>query len=404
MTKQKIAKEGRFPMSYLNTKLLSALLNNESVDEIIRQEIESATNELLLTELTSFLNYEKYAIEGYNSGNSRNGYYERIIHSRFGDLTIKIPRDRNGEFSQQTVPAYRRNSDSLETTIIQLYKKGITTREISDLVEKMYGHHYSPATVSNITKAVQEQVSAFHQRPISPKYAIVYGDATYLSVRRDSVSKEALHILIGITHEGEKEVLDYALYPSESADNYKEMLHSLKLRGLEQVLLFITDGLNGFKDACLEVFPKAKHQSCWTHVARNVMKHVRAKDKSKVMSDLKPVYHAETLKKATELLEIFRDKYSNIYPKAIKVLTSNESLFTYYEFPSQIRASIYTTNLIEGFNKNLKRGTKRKEQFPNEDALERYVCCFCSDYNHRFSTRVHKGFGLVSAELNELFD
>lgn len=160
-------------MSYFNTKLLSALLNNESVDEIFRQELESATNELLTTELTVFLNYEKYSVEGYNSGNSRNGYYERTIHSRFGDLNIKIPRDRNGEFSQQTVPAYQRNTDSLETTVIQLYRKGITTREIADLIEKMYGHHYSPATVSNITKAIQEQVETFHQRTISEKYAII---------------------------------------------------------------------------------------------------------------------------------------------------------------------------------------------------------------------------------------
>lgn len=391
-------------MSYSNTKLLSALLNNESVDEIFRQELELATNEILTTELTAFLNYEKYSVDGYNSGNSRNGYYERTIHSRFGDLNIKIPRDRNGEFSQNTVPAYQRNTDSLETTVIQLYKKGITTREISDLIEKMYGHHYSPATVSNITKAVQAQVEAFHQRPISDKYAIIYGDATYLSVRRDSVAKEALHILIGITHEGEKEVLDYALYPSESADNYKEMLQSLKQRGLEQVLLFVTDGLNGFKNACLEVYPNAKHQSCWTHVARNVMKHVRAKDKSKVMDDLKPVYKTETIEKAKEILDSFMEKYAVIYPKAVKVLKDNNSLFTFYEFPTQIKASIYTTNLIEGFNKNLKRGTKRKEQFPNEDSLERYVCSFCSDYNSRFSTRIHKGFAQASAELNELFD
>ena len=348
-------KEGRFPMSYLNTKLLSALLNNESVDEIFRQELEAATNELLLTELTAFLNYEKYSIEGYNTGNSRNGYYERTIHSRFGDLTIKIPRDRNGEFSQQTVPSYQRSTDALETTVIQLYKKGITTREIADLIEKMYGHHYTPQTVSNITKAVQEQVNQFHTRKISAKYAVVYGDATYLSVRRDSVAKEALHILIGITPDGEKEVLDYALYPSESSDNYNEMLESLKARGLEQVLLFVTDGLSGFRNACLEVFPKAKHQSCWTHVARNVMKHVRAKDKSKVMEDLKPVYHAENIEDSQKLLDDFIEKYQKIYPKATKVLVGNESLFTFFEFPSQIRCSIYTTNLIEGFNKNLKR-------------------------------------------------
>ena len=134
------------------------------------------------------------------------------------------------------------------------------------------------------------------------------------------------------------------------------------------------------------------------------MKHVRAKDKSKVMDDLKPVYKAETIEKAKEFLDAFMKKYAVVYPKAVKVLNNNDSLFTFYEFPPQIKASIYTTNLIEGFNKNLKRGTKRKEQFPNEDSLERYVCSFCSDYNNRFSTRIHKGFAQASAELNELFD
>jgi putative transposase len=199
----------------------------------------------------------------------------------------------------------------------------------------MYGHHYSPATVSNITKAVQEQVEAFHQRTISEKYAIIYGDATYLSVRRDSVAKEALHILIGITHKGEKEVLDYALSPSESADNYREMLQSLKQRGLEQVLLFVPDGLNDFKNACLEVYPNAKHQSCWTHVARNVMKHVCAKDKSKVMDDLKPVWRFILWRKADNSrngyntktlhtsygdmeLDVPRDRNGEFEPKIVK--------------------------------------------------------------------------------------
>ena len=219
-------------MSNLNTKLLSALLKNESVDEVFRVELETAINELLATELTAFLNYEKYDPVGYNSGNSRNGYYTRILHSRFGDLNISVPRDRNGEFSPKAIPAYKRNTDDLETTIIQLYKKGITTREIADLIEKMYGHYYTPQTISNITKAVENQVNEFHNRPLANRYVVLYCDATYLNVRRDSVAKEALHIIVGITPEGNKEVLDYVLYPTESPANYKDMLLDLKNRGV----------------------------------------------------------------------------------------------------------------------------------------------------------------------------
>lgn len=391
-------------MSNLNTKLLSALLKNESVDEVFRVELENAINELLATELTAFLNYEKYDPVGYNSGNSRNGYYTRILHSRFGDLNISVPRDRNGEFSPKAIPAYKRNTDDLETTIIQLYKKGITTREIADLIEKMYGHYYTPQTISNITKAVENQVNEFHNRPLANRYVVLYCDATYLNVRRDSVAKEALHIIVGITPEGNKEVLDYVLYPTESPANYKDMLLDLKNRGVEQVLLFVTDGLTGLREACLEVFPNAKHQSCWTHIVRNVIKYVRSKDRKTVLDDLKRVYNATSLASAKNELYNFLSKYQSIYPKIIFLLSDITSLFTFYEFPMEIRKSIYTTNIIENFNKNLKRNTNRKEQFPNEDSLDRYVCSYCVDYNKKYGSRVHKGFALVQAELNELFE
>ena len=391
-------------MSNLNTKLLSALLKNESVDEVFRVELETAINELLATELTAFLNYEKYDPVGYNSGNSRNGYYTRILHSRFGDLNISVPRDRNGEFSPKAIPAYKRNTDDLETTIIQLYKKGITTREIADLIEKMYGHYYTPQTISNITKAVENQVNEFHNRPLANRYVVLYCDATYLNVRRDSVAKEALHIIVGITPEGNKEVLDYVLYPTESPANYKDMLLDLKNRGVEQVLLFVTDGLTGLREVCLEVFPNAKHQSCWTHIVRNVIKYVRSKDRKTVLDDLKRVYNAASLASAKNELYNFLSKYQSIYPKIIFLLSDITSLFTFYEFPMEIRKSIYTTNIIENFNKNLKRNTNRKEQFPNEDSLDRYVCSYCVDYNKKYGSRVHKGFALVQAELNELFE
>jgi putative transposase len=390
-------------MSNLSTNLLSALLKNESVDEVFRVELENAVNELLSTELTAHLNYKKYDPAGYNSGNSRNGYYTRTLHSKFGVLNILVPRDRNGEFSPQTIPPYKRNTDDLETTIIQLYKKGITTREIADLIEKMYGHYYTPQTISNITKAVENQVKEYHSRPISSRYVVVYCDATFLNVRRDSVAKEALHIIIGITPEGNKEVLDFALYPTETASNYKDMLLNLRERGMEHVLLFVTDGLSGLCEACLEVFPDAKHQSCWSHIIRNVMKYVRSRDKKTVLNDLKRVYNAETLEAAKNELYGFLSKYQIIYPKIALLLSDITSLFTFYDFPETIRKSIYTTNIIENFNKNLKRGTKRKEQFPNEDSLERYVCSYCIDYNQKFGSRVHKGFAIVQAELNEMF-
>lgn len=391
-------------MENFNTHLYEALLKNQSVEEVMRKELEEAINELLKTELTIFLDYEKYDVRGYHSGDSRNGFYTRQLKTKFGMITVEIPRDRNGEFKQQTIHPYQRSTDSLEATVIQLYQTGITTQEISALMEKMYGHYYTPQTISNITKAVAEDVIAYHTRVMQKRYSVIYCDATYINVRRDSVSKEALHILIGITVEGTKEVLDYRLYPSESALNYQEMLRDLKSRGLEEVLLFVSDGLTGIKDACLNVFPKARHQSCWTHMDRNVAHYVRAKDRHEVLEDLKRVYQSSTKPGALEQLEQFIRKYVKRYPKVTLMLEKNESLLTFYDFPRAIHSSIYTTNLIENCNKQFKRIVHRKEQFPNEDSLDRFVCTFTKDYNQRFGFKIHKGFGSITAEIETIFD
>lgn len=390
-------------MSDFNTKLMTTLFKGESVDEIMRVELESAFNELLRNELTVFLDYEKHDPIGYNTGNSRNGIYERKLKTRFGEICVEIPRDRNGEFKQQSIPTYQRSTNDLEAMVIQMYRKGITTSEIADLIEKMYGAHYTPQTVSNMTRMVQEQVQRFHQRPLNPRYAVIYCDATYLAVRRDSVAKEALHILLGITPEGSKEVLDYRLYPSESSENYREMLQDIRSRGVEDVLLFVSDGLIGLREVCVTSFPHSRHQSCWVHVSRNVSRLVRSKDKAEILGELKKVYQAANQAEAKDVMGSFLIRVQERYPKVVTLLQSNPSLYTFYEFPAGIRSSIYTTNSIEGLNKQLKRDTKRKEQFPNEDALDRFVCVKFLEFNQRFTMRVHKGFGCVSSRIDELF-
>ena len=269
-------------MNNFNTDLIQILAQGLDINEFFRQQLEIAINDLLKSELTVFLDYEKWEYKGYGSGNSRNGYYHRNLKTRFGELELQIPRDRAGEFKQETVKAYARNTDNLENMVITLYKKGITTREIADLLEKMYGNNYSPTTISNISKVMKNEIEAYHNRKIKKDFVVLYCDATYLPVRRDSVAKEALHVIIGIDPNGNKEVLDYSLFPEESANNYKEMLINLKSRGLENVLLFVSDGLVGLKEAVTDIFPKSKHQTCWTHLMRNIENKVRAKDKLEV--------------------------------------------------------------------------------------------------------------------------
>jgi len=391
-------------MNNFSTDLMSAFLKGERIEEVMRVELEKTVNELLRLELTSYLDYEKYDPIGYNTGNSRNGSYTRQFKTRFGEISIEIPRDRNGEFKQHTVPPYKRSTDDLESMIIQMYQRGITTSEISQLIEKMFGMYYTPQTISNITQVLSDQVEAFHTRSIQSRYVSLYLDATYLSVRRDKVSKEALHIIVGITEEGIKEILDYRLYPSESSENYREMLNDLKSRGLEEVLICVSDGLIGLSDVCLEVFPQTQHQSCWVHLSRRVGHLVRAKDKAVILNDLKEVYQAKSRNEALTQLEQFKAKYERHYPKAVQVLKNTDSLLSFYNFPVSIQRSIYTTNLIENLNKQLKRHTKKKEQFPNEDSLDRFICSLFINMNQKFQTRIHKGFNKSEYELENQFD
>ena len=391
-------------MNDFTTELLKTLLEGKDITEVLRYHVECAVNQLLQYELREFLDYDKYDRKGFNSGNSRNGYYERTLKTQYGDLILKIPRDRTGEFENQTLTPYKRQNDTVESMIIHLYSNGMTTEEISRIIEKMYGHHYTKQTVSNITAAVVGDIQAFNQRLLSKRYAVIYLDATYIPVRRDTVTKEALYFALGITPEGYKEILSYSLFPTESAHNWEIVLSDLRARGIEDSLLFVTDGLAGIKDAISNVFPKAKHQSCWVHLSRNVSHGVRVKDRTEVLSDLKTVYTKDTLDEAQEALNQFVKTWDKRYPKVTEKFKNNPSLFTFLSFPKEIRASIYTTNLIEGFNKHLKRYTKRKEQFPNEDSLIRFIGTYAGDYNQRFQMRIHKGFKLVTAELIEMFN
>ena len=391
-------------MNDFTTELLKTLLEGKDITEIFRYHVECAVNQLLQYELREFLDYDKYDRKGFNSGNSRNGYYERTLKTEYGDLSLRVPRDRNGEFENQTLTPYKRQNDTVEQMIIHLYSNGMTTEEISRIIEKMYGHHYTKQTVSNITAAVVGDIQAFNHRKLSKRYAVIYLDATHLPVRRDTVTKEALYFALGITPEGYKEILSYSLYPTESSHNWEIVLSDLRSRGIEESLLFVTDGLTGIKDAISNVFPKARHQSCWVHLARNVAHLVRVKDRSEVLNDLKTVYTQDTLENAEVALATFINTWDKRYPKVTEKLKDNTSLFTFLSFPKEIRASIYTTNLIEGFNKHLKRYTKRKEQFPNEDSLIRFIGTYAGDYNQRFQMRIHKGFKLVTAELIEMFN
>ncbi|MCA2389327.1 MULTISPECIES: IS256 family transposase [Lactococcus] len=391
-------------MTQFTTELLNFLAQKQDIDEFFRSSLEIAMNDLLQVELSAFLGYEPYEKEGCNTGNSRNGTYSRQFETKYGLVNLIIPRDRNGEFSPVLLPSYARRDDQLEEMVIKLYQTGVTTREISDIIERMYGHHYSPTTVSNITKVTQENVIAFHERSLQTNYSILYLDGTYLSLRRGTVSKECVHIALGITPEGYKSVLGYEIAPNENNVSWSELLGKLQNQGLKQVSLVVTDGFNGLDQIIQQAYPMAKQQRCLVHIGRNISSKVKQVDRAPILNQFKQIYRANSPEEASKLLEQFISEWKPRYKKVMSSLETTDNLLTFYQFPHHIWPSIYSTNLIESLNKEIKRQSKKRVVFPNENALERCLVNIFDDYNAKFECRIHKGFGSCFDTLDSLFD
>lgn len=391
-------------MKDFTTDITSALVAKKDLKEVFREHLEKAMNDLLQTELSSFLDYEKYERVGWNTGNSRNGSYSRKFETEYGELNLIIPRDRNGKFQNQTVAPYERRQDSLETTIIHLFKKGVTVREISDLVSKMYGHHYSPTTISNLTKVVDEQVQAFNNRRLDSKYICIFLDATVLPIRRVTVEKEAIHSAVGIRADGTKEIIAYTVAPNESASVWEDLLYDIKRRGVEEVLVFVTDGLTGLKERIMNIYPASRYQTCLVHISRNLMYKVRTSDKSEIAADFRKVHTQEDKQSAEQAIQDFINKWSEKYPKLTSQIAENNYLLTFYDFPEAVRKTLYSTNLIESMHKHIKRYAMRKEQFPNEESLERFIVSYFNDYNQINLIRCHGGWSPSLNQIGNMFN
>ena len=374
-------------MTQFTTELLNFLAQKQDIDEFFRTSLETAMNDLLQAELSAFLGYEPYDKLGYNSGNSRNGSYARKFETKYGTVQLSIPRDRNGNFSPALLPAYGRRDDHLEEMVIKLYQTGVTTREISDIIERMYGYHYSPATISNISKATQENVATFHERSLEANYSVLFLDGTYLPLRRGTVSKECIHIV-----------------PNENNASWSTLLDKLQNQEIQQVSLVVTDGFKGLEEIINQAYPLAKQQRCLIHISRNLASKVKRADRAVILEQFKTIYRAENLEMAVQILENFIAEWKPKYRKVMESLENTDNLLTFYQFPYQIWHSIYSTNLIESLNKEIKRQTKKKVLFPNEEALERYLVTLFEDYNFKQNQRIHKGFGQCADTLESLFD
>lgn len=350
--------------------------SKESFQEYFNALFKQGIEEMLKCELDEHLGYSKHTKEGYNTGNSRNGSFPKTITTEnVGEVVLNIPRDRNGAFEPLIIPKGQTISSKIEEAITGMYSRGMTTSDVRKQVLEIYGLEISETTVSNITEGIMASAKEWQQRALEPVYFALWMDGIILKVRTDNkVINKCVYIVIGLKPDGIKEVLGFWIEKTESAAFWMSVLTDLKARGVEDILIACTDNLKGFTQAIKAVFPLAVTQICIVHQIRNSCKFVVWKDRQVFCQDLKKVYTAINNQVALEEFEIFKLKWQAKYKYAITSWEENwDNLSNYFEYPLELRKIIYTTNTIENLNRGIRKYTKTKTQFPNENAASKSI-------------------------------
>lgn len=347
----------------------------EDVHEMLKNLFKDTLQQIFEAEMDEHLGYEKHSPKGNNSGNSRNGYSKKTIQTKFGKTEISVPRDRNGEFEPQIVKKYETTSNGIEDQIIAMYAKGMTTRDIEDHMRDIYGIDVSPTMISRITDKILPMVGEWQSRPLDRVYPIVYLDAIHFKVRKDGkIVNKAAYSILALNMAGQKEVLGIWIGENESASFWLSVCNDLKNRGVEDILIACKDGLSGFSKAINTVFPRTEIQLCVIHQIRNSLKYVPYKEQKELIADLKQVYQALTLEEAELAFAEFKEKWGKRHPIIIKSWENNWlELTAYFNYPYEIRKLIYTTNIIEGYHRQLRKVTKTKTAYPTDEALKKII-------------------------------
>ena len=381
---------------------LAGVNGMEDIRELFRETIAEFIEDGLDAEMDEHLGYGRYDTKEKETDDSRNGHSSKTLRTSFGDMPIQVPRDRKGEFDPVILKKNQTSiSQDVEEKIISMYAKGMTTTDIGDHIQDIYGIEVSESTVSRITDKVLPAAKEWQQRPLESVYAVMFMDAIHYHVRSEGqIMKKAVYIAIGIDLEGRKDVLGMWVGENESAKYWATVLNSLRNRGVEDVFIACTDNLSGFSNAIEAVFPKADIQNCIIHQLRNSSKYVSYKDLKALMADLKEVYAAVDEPSAEEALDRFAEKWDKKYPKISASWRENwANLSTYFKFPEELRRLIYTTNAIEGFNRQLRKVTKSKAVFPTNDSLFKMLYLAMLDITKKWTGR-RQDWSVIHAQLS----
>jgi putative transposase len=393
MAKRRITPERREQRKKLLELLQGAGINDVAgVQELFKEMVSTVLENGLEAELEEELGYSKYDYRNKQTDNSRNGYSEKTMKTSFGDMDIAIPRDRKGDFDPQIIKKQQTTlSGDIEEKILSMYAKGMTTADIESHIREIYGIDVSDSTISRVTDKILPVVKEWQSRPLESIYAVVFMDAIHFHVRSEGqIVKKAVYIAIGINMDGIKDVLGMWVGENESAKFWLSIMNGLRNRGTEDILIACVDGLTGFSNAIEAVFPKTEIQQCIIHQIRNTTKFVSYKDIKILMGDLKKVYAAIDEQTAVYELDNFEEKWGAKYPKIAVSWRSNwANLSTYFKYPEEVRKLIYTTNAIEGFNRQLRKVTKAKSVFPTDDSLLKMLYLAMIDITKKWTGRRH---------------
>ena len=383
------------------------LAKAESMDDFFGKEgifarlFADTLEQLLDEELTDQLGYEPYEAKGRNSGNNRNGHYGKKVRTSEGDTRIQVPRDRNGEYEPKLLRKYASNTNELEEKIIGLYAKGMSTRDIQDTLQDLYGVEISAQAISTITDKVWSLVETWQSRPLATIYPFVFLDAIHLKLRREGkIENTAVYVVLGVDLEGHRDILGHWMGDGgEGANFWLSVVTDLQARGVQDILIACVDGLTGFKEAILSVFPLTQIQRCVIHQIRHSLKYVSWKDRKAFAASLKAIYQASTLEQAEASLRQLAEDWAGKYAVAVKSWENNwDDLTTFFAYPAEIRRIIYTTNSVEGYHRQLRKVTKTKSSFPTPEAARKLLYLVTMDITRKWTAPI-RNWALV---LNQL--
>lgn len=393
------------PSEFLSKEFLSQFKSEEDVSQFLKDLHAQVLEQMLPRELDAHLGYEKHSPDGINTGNSRNGTFSKTIQTEHGEQTIEIPRDRNGEFEPVVVPKHQSRGLSIERLVISLYAKGMSVSDIEDELRDIYKINLSTSAISIITNKVTQSAIEWQNRPLERLYMVVWMDGIVFKVRESGkIINKTVYLCVGLNDRGYKEVLGMWIGKTESSSFWMSVLTDLKARGVEDILITVTDNLNGFTETIKAVFPRSTTQICVVHQIRNSCRYVVWKDMKEFTADMKEIYTSVNREQATSVLARFEEKWGSKYRHAVQSWQRNwDDLTAFFDFPIEIRKIIYTTNLIENLNGKIRKYTKSKLSFPTDDALRKSVWLAITEIEKKWTVPI-RNWGIVMNQFIAIFE